>query len=131
MTILPANPGDSDSQVVQQLQNLITMDASILFVVLGMSPDAQKLCQLAVAQTNTGGIAGWVRKVVWLQRPQAIADPCLASYVAGVTPNDLGFTIGFSDKVGQIFHPGDSITAGQVFYAYAAAESQPTPGGNA
>ena len=64
-----------------------------------------------------------------MQIPNAITDPALATYLSGVSADDLAFTIGFSDKVGRVFHPGDPITAGRVFLAYAAAESQPVPGG--
>lgn len=131
MIILPARTDDTVADVARQLLDLITMEASILFVVLGASDEARLLGRLAEEQTDTGGVAGWTRKVVWVQTPEAVADPSLAPYISPVSPGDLGFTIGFSDRVGRAFHPGDAITAGRVFMAYRAAEKQALDGGTA
>lgn len=128
MTTLPLQNTDTDGDVAAELLNLITANATILFVVLGTSADAQTLLSVAGQQLNTGSPA-WTRGLVSLKTNlTAVGDPSLAPYLTNgalqVAATDLAFTIGFQRKVAAIFHPGDSITAYDVLAAFAAAESQ-------
>ena len=125
MIVLPENSTDTAQDVARALETLIIMDNSILFVALGLSDEARLLVRLAEAQSDTGGIPGWTRKVVWVQTPEVVEAPNLAPYVQGVGINDLAFTIGYSDEAAWVFNPGNRISAGRVFLAYAAAEAQP------
>jgi hypothetical protein len=129
MVTLPQPPAVDAAATAAQLMSLITMDASILFVVLGQSPEATTLLALASQQTNTGSTT-FVRKVVLLTSfLEAVQHPSLSPFLSNgnlvVNANCLGFTIGFGDKVAKIFNPGDTLTAFEVFLAFAAAEAQP------
>jgi hypothetical protein len=121
-------PYDTPSEVaVRQLRNFIVQDTSILFVILGIGYTAKTLVPLAEAQTDTGGIPGWTRRVVWIHRPVDVLNhPDLAPFLSGTNLfNAVAFTIGFSDQVAFVLYQDIvSVTAGKVFLAYAAAEAR-------
>ena len=118
--------GTPSQDVVRQLRNFIVQDTSILFVILGESASARSLVPLADAQSDTGGIPGWTRRVIWIHdATEVINHPDLAPFLSGTNLSDaVAFTIGFSDQVGFVFTTSTPVTAGKVFLAYAAAEAR-------
>jgi hypothetical protein len=126
MIIVPATPKASSEEAIQQLVNLITKDASTLFVVID-GDDSALLLQLGEAQAAKGTSIGLSRLVVHLTKPDIVTDAALATFLQVgpnlVSPGDLAFAIGYKDVVADVIRAGEAVTAGRVWTAFVAAEA--------